>query len=77
MLSVQRNVHQLLCNTLPAPIVAEVASGHVEVAHRYEQVAMHMHMPYAYAHATCNMPHAHAHAHAHAHVMCVCVCVCV
>ena len=75
MLSVQRNVHQLLCNTLPAPIVAEVASGHVEVAHRYEQVAMHMHMHmpctqhshtmHVSRHAPCHAPCTHCVCHAH------------
>ena len=33
-------MHRLLCNTLPAPIVSDIALGRVEVAHRYEQVTV-------------------------------------
>ena len=37
MSSVRSDVQRLLLNTLPISIVREVASGQVEVAHRYEQ----------------------------------------
>ena len=40
MLSVRNDVHRLLCNTLPEPIVKDIATGRVEVAHRYEQVTV-------------------------------------
>ena len=33
-------MQRLLLNTLPEPIVKEIASGHVEVAHRYENVTV-------------------------------------
>ena len=37
---IRNDVHRLLCNTLPAPIVRDIAMGRVEVAHRYEQVTV-------------------------------------
>ena len=40
MSSVRRDVQRLLLNTLPEPIVKEVAAGQVEIAHRYEQVTV-------------------------------------
>jgi len=33
-------VHRLLLNTLPAPIVRDIASGLTQVAHRYEEVTV-------------------------------------
>ena len=40
MSAVRHDVQRLLLNTLPEPIVEEVASGQVEVAHRYEHVTV-------------------------------------
>ena len=40
MTAVRNDVQRLLLNTLPEPIVREIASGHVEVAHRYDNVTV-------------------------------------
>ena len=33
-------MHTLLLNTLPAPVVKDIAQGHTEVAHRYRHVTV-------------------------------------
>ena len=40
MSTVRNDVQRLLLNTLPEPIVKEVASGQVEIAHRYDGVTV-------------------------------------
>ena len=40
LLQVRNDMQRLLLNTLPEPIVREVASGEIEIAHRYDDVTV-------------------------------------
>ena len=40
MVGVRDDMHRLLLNTFPAPVVRAIASGQTEVAHRYENVTV-------------------------------------
>ena len=60
MAAVRNDMHRLLLNTLPAPIVRDIARGHTEVAHRYTDVtvlqASALRVPSEYPPSTLRVP---------------------